>query len=128
MKRIALTAVLAVLALAPAALAAGTLSGTYKTMIKHSKLGAVLDGTWKLRLTTGHYTALHNGKVAVKGIDTVAAGVITLTDTAGPDKCKGTGKYKYRVHGNKLTFTKISDPNACAGRTAVLKHTFTKVH
>jgi hypothetical protein len=127
MKRIALAVVLAVFAFAPAALAAGTLTGTYKTTVKHSKFGAALDGTWKLKLATGHYKALHNGKLAVKGIDTTVAHVITLTDTGGPDKCKGTGKYKYRLHGKKLTFTKISDSKACAGRSALLKYTFKKV-
>lgn len=128
MKRITLAVVLAVFALAPVALAAGTLTGTYKTTIKGSKqFGGFLNGTWKLKLRTGHYKVLHNGKLAVKGVDTVADHVITFTDTGGPQKCNGTGQYKYKVHGKKLTFTKVREAKNCAGRAVVLKHRFTKV-
>jgi hypothetical protein len=126
MKRIALAVVLAAFALAPAAVAAGTLTGTFKTTIKGSKqFGGFLNGTWTLKLRTGHYKVLHNGKLAVKGIDTVADHVITFTDTGGSQKCKSTGQYKYKLRGGKLRFTKVRD--TCAGRPTVLKHTFTKV-
>jgi hypothetical protein len=126
-KRIALTVVLAVLALVPVALAASTLNGAYKTTIKGSKFGAAINGRWKLKLSTGHYRALHNGTLVVKGVDTVVGHKITLTDTGGPGKCKGTGNYRYQLAGDKLTFTKISDAKACAGRQEVLKHTFKRV-
>lgn len=127
MKRIALAAVLAVFALAPAALAAGTLTGTYKTTIKSSQFGGHLNGKWKLKLTSGHYKAWQNGKLIVKGSDTVTPKTVSLTDTGGPGKCTGTGVYKYSLRHDKLTFSRVSDGKSCAGREFVLKHTFHKV-
>lgn len=125
MKRIALVAVLAVFALAPVALAASTLTGTYKTTIKNSKqFHGFLNGTWTIKFASGHYTVKKNGKLESKGTNSGAGHVITFTDTKGPAKCKDTGTYKWHLKGTKLTFTKVND--TCAGRVAVLGHTFHK--
>ena len=121
-------AVIAALALVPAALAAGGLSGKYKTVIKgDTALGGALNGTWTIKFTRGHYAVADNGKVVIHGVNTYTGNTITFTDKSGPDACKGTGKYTFKVTGTKVKFTKVSDTAACAGRQAVLNHTFTKV-
>ena len=125
LRRLALTLVaLAVLSVASTALAAGTLTGKYKTTIKHdSALGGALNGTWVLRLTKGGYHVFQNGHAITHGTDTIKGHTITFRDTGGPGACPGTGKYKFNLTGNKLKFTLISDPKtACAGRKGVLTH------
>ena len=126
MKRLLIAfSVVAVIA-APTALAAGTLTGKYKTTIKGTTaLGGALNGTWTLHFTTGHYTVAENGKTVIRGVDTVKANVLTWHDKSGPFACSATGKYKFKMTGKKLKFTKVSD--SCAGREAVLKYTFTKL-
>jgi hypothetical protein len=126
MKRVAtMLAVLLALAVTSVALAAGGgLSGAYKTVIKHPKQ---FKGTWVVTFTKGHYKVTANGKLLVKGKDTIKKNKISLTDTGGTGKCNGTGKYKFKLTAGKLKFTKISDTKSCAGRAAVLSHTFTKV-
>ena len=84
-------------------------------------------GTWVITFTKGHYKVTANGHPAVKGKDTIKKNKISLTDTGGPGKCNGTGKYKFKLTAGKLKFTKISNTKSCAGRAAVLSHTFTKV-
>jgi hypothetical protein len=63
-----------------------------------------------------------NEKAVTHGDYTIKGTTISLTDKGGPDKCKGTGKYKFKLAGKTLTFTKISDTPACVGRSAVLAH------
>jgi hypothetical protein len=127
MKRLALGGLVAACALAPTALAAASLNGTYKATITGDRFGAAVNGKWKLVVSSGHYSAYHNGALAVKGVDTVTATQVTLRDTGGPGKCIGTGRYSYKLVGTQLTFKKISDAPACAGRADVLTHPFTKV-
>jgi hypothetical protein len=129
MKRIALAvAVVAAMALAPAALAAGTLSGKYKTKISGYRVNGVLNGTWVIDFTSGAYTVTDNGKTADYGKDTITGNQIAFHDKGGPDKCSGTGKYTFKLTGTTLKFTVISEASACKGRHAVLTHAkFTKV-
>lgn len=130
MRRIVLAmAAISILALAGTALAAGTLTGSYKTKVSGTKsFGGFLNATWVLKLTKGHYAVTRNGKLQVRGKDTIKGHVITVRDTSGPAKCSGTGKFRYTLKGKKLRFKKISDPSkACAGRDVVLSHVFTKV-
>jgi hypothetical protein len=123
MKRLALAASMALaFAVAPVALAAGGLSGTYKTTIASP---APIKGKWKVTFTPGAYTVSDNGNLVVKGIDAIAGRAITLMDKSGPGACKKPGKYTFAVTGKKLKFTKISD--TCNGRPGVLSHTYHKV-
>ena len=128
MKRLAIAAaIVAGLALSSAAVAAGTLSGTYKTKVHTTALGGQLNGTWTIKFKTGAYTVTDAGKVVIHGKYTIKSGKISLTDKSGPDKCPGTGVYKFKLTGKALKFTKVSDKPACIGRQTVLAGNFTKV-
>jgi hypothetical protein len=130
MKRITiiLTA-LTVCALASAALAAGGPIGTWKTKIAATKVhGRPIDGTWTVDFKSNRYTVTWNGKTVLHGDYTVKGSDMSLTDKSGEVKCPGTGKYSFKENGTKLTFKKIKDSTACAGRTAVLTtHPLTKI-
>ncbi len=80
-----------------------------------------------LTFINGHYQASYQRPLAVTGKNRVKRNKIWFTDTGGPGRCRGTGKYKFKLTMGKLKFTKISDTKSCAGRAAVLSHTFTKV-
>jgi hypothetical protein len=129
MKRFVLVAsIIAALGLSSAALAAATLSGTYKTKLHTSALGGALNGTWTIKFKSGAYTVTDNGAVVVKGKYKIKGSKITLTDKTGKDVCPGSGTYKITKHGTKLKLKKISDTSACAGRVLVLtSHTLTKI-
>jgi hypothetical protein len=126
MKRLAVAVVtVAVMAMIPAALAAGTLSGKYKEVIKHDQaLGGHLNGTWVLDFSPGKYSATDNGHAVVKGKDSIKGDKITFQPGgSGQGKCPAAGKYKFKLSGSKLRFTVISDSNPkCAGRRDVLTH------
>src|SRR5579863_4884749 len=120
MKRILVAvSVMGALALSPAALASGVLSGKYRTTIASGHV----QGTWTLNfkptylkvIVDGHVIAAHNS-YSVKG-DTITIGTGA--------KCAKSGKYTFSLTGKKLKFTLIKDP--CVNRKAVLSHTFTKV-
>jgi hypothetical protein len=123
MKRvvIALT-VAALLLVASVAVAKSSLVGSWQTKIATGSL----KGTWVLKVAKTTYTASWNGKRIVGGTYTLKANKISLTDK-GKGACKGTGVYKYKITGNKLKFTKVSDTKSCAARSTVLSHTFTRV-
>ena len=54
----------------PAALAAGTPSGKYKTKISHdTALGGELNATWVLDFTLSEYKVFRNGKEFAHGVD-----------------------------------------------------------
>lgn len=128
LRKLALAACMVlVLAAVPAAFAASSLSGTYKTTVKSSAAGGHLKGTWTATFKNGTYTVKQNGKGIVKGKNTFKSGRVTFHDTSGPGKCPGTATYKYKVTGKKLKFTNVNDKSkACIGRETVLKGTFTK--
>ena len=129
MKRLAITAsVAAALALSSAALAAGTLSGTYKTKITGTALGGSLNGTWTIKFKSGNYTVTDEGIAVVHGKYSIKGTKITLNDKSGKDACPGPGIYKFKPTGKKLKFTRVSDPNEnCIGRVTVLAGSYTKV-
>jgi hypothetical protein len=130
MKRFAtFAALLAFLALATTAFAAGGLSGKYKEKISgDSADGGQLNGTWVIALSSGAYTAKDSGHQVEKGTYKVTGRKVTFRATTAVDNCTTAGKYKFKLTGRKLKFTLLSDPSgACAGRRAVLTHgSFTK--
>ena len=56
----------------------------------------------------------------------LGGGKITFNDKSGKLACSAKGVYSYKLNGRVLTFKKVSDPNKCAGRIAVLAASFTK--
>jgi hypothetical protein len=118
MKRLTVAVVLtAALALAPASLASGGLTGKYKSVQS--------GGTWVLKFASGGtFKGFNNGQLAVSGTDTVSGSHITFKD--GSAVCAGkAGKYTFTKTATKQTFTKVSDP--CTQRAHVLVHTWTKI-
>ena len=127
MKRFtAIVAAVALLAAVPVALAASAPSGTYKTVLTGT---GPLVGTWKVTFKSGKYSVTDNGNAVVHGKYKISGADISLTDTGGPAKCPGTGKYTFKLKGTKLTFHKVKDQAAaCIGRVDVLTtHPLTKV-
>ncbi len=119
MKRFLIAAsVIGALALTPAAVASGVLSGKYRTTIAsgHQR------GTYTLNFkptfvkvsVDGHVIAAHNSY-------SVSGHKITIGPGA---KCPKSGKYTFRLTGDELQFTVIKDQ--CVNRRAVLSHTFIK--
>jgi hypothetical protein len=125
MKRFAIVlTLLALLTMASVASAAG-LSGTYKTKIGGS---GQLAGTWTIKFSHGNYKVTENGTAVVRGSYTVSGSKLTMHDKSGPAACSPAGKYTFSRSGKKLKFTNTGDRSStCAGRAAVLAHTFTKV-
>jgi hypothetical protein len=130
MKRlVCAVAVVAVLGLTSVALAAGGLSGKYKTVIHTTAFGGALNGTWIIKFSNGTYRATDNGHAVVHGTFKVVGNKVTVKDAKGPNACPVKGVYKFKFSGRKLRFREVSDSlsPACAGRVAVLAHTFKKV-
>jgi len=89
---------------------------------------AVLNGTWRLTLTTYTFTVNKGAAAAVSGRVRIAGTRITFHDLGGPFACRGaqaTGVYSWRVVGKRLTLTAVSEP--CAGRRTILTSPFTQV-
>ena len=128
MKRFAIAVSMVVaLSLCAVALAASSLSGTYKTKIHTTALGGQLNGPWTINFKSGTFKVSFNGKERIHGTYSIKGADITLKDGSGPDACPAPGTYKFKLSGKTLKFTKISDSNpACIGRQIVLKGTFTK--
>jgi hypothetical protein len=130
MKRLAtVTALLAALAITSVALASSTLSGTFKTTITGTGANTLhggLDGTWKISFKNGTFKVSNSGRAVTHGNYTITGSTVSLTDMGGKGKCSGTGKYKFKLKSNTLTFTKVSDGASCVGREGVLAHKFTK--
>jgi hypothetical protein len=123
MKRFAFAILAMSMVLASSAVAAGGLTGTYKTKITGSKQ---FNGNWALQFTKkGTYTVKQNGNVEVTGTFTSTGSKLTfLKGDKGNGACPAGGKYKWDLTGKTLKFTRISD--SCSGRRTVLSHTFTK--
>jgi hypothetical protein len=130
MKRFALAAsVVAALCLCSVALAASTLSGTYKTKVTSTALGGELKGTWTLKLKGGVFTAATGGAVRAQGKYSVKGSKVTFRGTPGQGACTSPGVYKFKLTGAKLKFTRVSGSRtgACQPRAIILAGSFTKV-
>jgi hypothetical protein len=125
MKRlVTLGAVLLPLIVGSAALAAGGL-GKFQTTItgngartEHGRI----DGTWTVDFaspTSGKVKLTWNGHPAGGGKYVISGSTITLTPKHG-SSCTTKGKYRFKLNGDKLIFTTISD--RCADRRNILTH------
>ena len=129
MKRLAIGALVAASLAAPSeALATGAPSGTYKTEITTTVGGGALKGLWTIAFKNGGYTVSDNGTTVVLGKNTIVGTKITFADKSGKAACAAPGTYTFKLSGQNLKFTRISDSNAkCVGRTIVLAGSFTHV-
>jgi hypothetical protein len=119
-----LLAALAALALSSVALAAGGLSGTYKTTISSP---AQLKGTWALALAKGgKYTVTMSGQPVARGTYSSTSMTITFLRERGSG-CNGVGTYAWKRSGKTVTFVRKREAPSCQGRAAVLAHRFTQV-
>jgi hypothetical protein len=119
MKRLAIVAtVVAALALASVALASASLVGKYHTKI-HS---GPVKGSWTLKFSKSSVGVTENGKSIGHDPYSVKGNQVTF---GSGTSCTGSGTYKFSLSKTKLKFTLVKD--SCAGRKAVLSHTFTKV-
>ncbi|MFN2468983.1 MAG: hypothetical protein ABR521_12750 [Gaiellaceae bacterium] len=94
--------------------------------MKLTGMGPVLNGNWKLRLTTtfgpaGKFQMRKNGALKVSGDTAITGNKVTFVDQGGPLRCKGnqqSGVYNYKLKAKRLTLTPVVD--LCAGRQLVL--------
>jgi hypothetical protein len=88
-------------------------------------------GTFALKLPDGAvwavkvdgkdtFTVTRDGKEAVEGTYKVTKDEIEFTDEKGPlaDKAEGPGTYKWKLDGDKVTFTRVKDKSE--GRSGAL--------
>jgi hypothetical protein len=124
LKRLAVAAVVIVaLAASSVALAAGGVSGTYRTTINSP---AQLKGKWTLTLAkSGTYTVAVNGKALARGRYSTTGKTITFVE--GRSGCGGSGLYAWQKAGRTLTFKRKREAASCPERAAVLAHRFTQV-
>jgi hypothetical protein len=113
-------ALLALAITASAAVASGGLSGTYKAKITKP---ASIKGVWEIKFASGRDTIILNGKVGGHGHYTISGSTLTFRPKG---TCHSPGKYKFKMTGTKVKFTKISDPCPSA-RPRILQRTWTKV-
>jgi hypothetical protein len=123
MRRLAVTVMLALALVLPAAALAGlpTLPlGTYSAKVRTP---ARLKGTWVIAfLKGGEYTIRDNGLVVVRGHFTSTSQIFMSNET-GPAACPQFAVYGWKRTGKTLTLKKVVDD--CAGRAAVLARPFT---
>ena len=105
------TALLIVLlALDAAARPADFKKGTYSATAGGAK--------WSIRYDDkGKVTVTRDGAALVEGTYKVTGDLLEVTDEKGPMACgdeNKTGKYKWKLEGKNLTFTKVDDE--CGGR------------
>jgi hypothetical protein len=88
-------------------------TGTYSI-----KIG---DDTWSAKVMAGgKLTVLRNNELAVEATWKSTKEEVEFKDVSGPLAMKDDkgGKYKWKLDGNKVTFTKVEDANQ--GRSSAL--------
>jgi hypothetical protein len=120
MRRIVALATVALVVASPA-IAAGTLSGSFRSTIS-GKTPAAIDGTWVVSFKAHHkYTISRNGATVVRGQDTISTNKVTFGHETGPMACLGSqaaATYRWSLKNRKLTLKPVSEP--CPGRKIVL--------
>ena len=110
----AVVAVVVALALTPSASAAPTLTGKYRGTITTG----FLKGTWRITFNRSKKTYKVTGPFgSLTGHNRYSGSTITFYRESEGTMCPMPGKYRYRLRGTTLKFTKISDP--CSPRVIV---------
>ncbi len=117
----------AALALAAAAFAGSTLTGSYTATISGAPV-ARFNGVWTLGFGSGGaYTVAENKQVLIRGRVSLNGSTITFKDKSGPAACHGsqaTGSYTWKLRGRTLRLTPLRD--TCTGRKFVLSRRFAR--
>lgn len=124
--------------------AAGSLNGIYKTRVETRALSGALNGVWRLTLHKGGYTFNYTGRtsknVIISGIDVIDGHKITLRDRSGACSakpgsggcryldCRRPGTYTFNRAAQKLTFSRLRDPDTACELPVVLSNPFQLVH
>lgn len=108
-------------------------SGAYTTTISFAeRLGGLASGTWTVTFGKGgSYTITKGGPELslATGRGSFYRGTTFVINPVSAGACgpgPGTGTYRLKLSGNTLRFVRLQDP--CKTRSAILAHTFTKVH
>lgn len=102
------------LALAPSASSAATLNGKYRGTIT----SGFLKGTWRITFNRSLRTYKVTGPFGtLTGHNRYSGSTITFYRESEGTMCPGPGRYRFRLSGSTLKFTKISDP--CTPRVMV---------
>jgi hypothetical protein len=128
-RRLALAVACAGITLAATASAAGPSLSPHVWGVKVSGAPAPLfNATWLLGIQQPAFTVTRNRALGVRGTVKIAGNQITLRDISGPLACKGvqaTGRYTWKIHGAKLSFTRLADK--CIGRRTLMTAIYTRV-
>lgn len=104
--------------------AAGLPSGTWATTVTGAD--EPYNGHWSLTFSRhgSINTVRHNGKGFATEKVVVHGGVVTFSSDRDPRACHLPGKYAFKRHGDRLTFTNVGD--TCSGRENMLRHALTR--
>lgn len=106
-------------ALAPGALAASALSGTYETTVKSA---GSLNGTYRITFGPGRFVLRAPYGIEGRGTYSISGSKMTVH---GPGACKATGTYEFKLSRSSLTFRKLSDP--CPRAAILTAHALKRV-
>jgi len=102
------------LALTPGASAAAPLNGKYRGTIT----SGFLKGTWRIAFNKSLRTYKVTGPFgSLTGRNRYSGSIITFFRESEGTICPGPGRYRFRLTGSTLKFTKVSDP--CSPRVIV---------
>lgn len=105
--------ILTVLVCLPISLTAQDITGTWKMAVPDENgnmvtIKATISGDGTYALDWGA-----DGSVEIKGKYTAEGGKMTIQDTSGSE-CTAKGVYNYKIEGNTMTMTRVSD--GCSNR------------
>jgi hypothetical protein len=119
------------------------LNGVYRTRVVSGFQSGALNGVWRLRFAnpayTLNYTGMTSKNVIIAGVYTVSASRITFRDHGGACSakrgsggcqflgCRHPATYTFTLAGNKLTFSRLRDPNTDCELPVVLAGEFYRV-
>ena len=117
------TAIVTATALTATAAASSGLNGTWATTVP----SGITQGKWAISFASPSYAVSYRGTVGARGHYTVSGNKITFNDKSGTLACSGPGVYRFKLSGNKLSFSRVSDGAVnCFGRREVLAQTFVR--
>jgi hypothetical protein len=109
---------------------ASTPSGAYTATIPATggRLAKQIGGTWTVAFSSKGYTITNGSEEGLAiGKGSYVRGTTFVINPLTSGSCgpgRGTGTYRLKLSGSKLTFIRVTDP--CKTRSLILSRTFTK--